>query len=217
MCGKSLRPSPISTLVLSPTLAADTVVQLSPDEATEATMSSEALPLIFEPLEDVVSEAASVVTPAPGSLQPPADGDGDGDGPSPTPLAPDSPWQTSGTEQLEPSAFWGPSASPHLPTGGELELHFCYFGTSSGSKLQKIVSLLIYLSDAVKMLNLEAELPTSTSSSSSEQQSLSAPAVTSHQHKPPSGLEVVESEGRRAPAARRLQHAWDEVFRRHPG
>lgn len=119
-------PPPVtytSTLILSLTLAADTVVQLSPDEATEGTMSSEALPLIFEPLEDAVSErsppdAASVVTLAPGSPQPPADGDG----PSPTPPASDwtSPWQTSGTEQLEPSAFWGPSAYPRR-AGGDPE------------------------------------------------------------------------------------------------
>lgn len=97
--------------------AADTVIQLSPDEATEGTMSSEALPLIFEPLEDTVWErgppdTASVVTLAPGSLQPPADTGGPSR--APTQLIPDwtSPWQTSGTEQLEPSASPGPSASP---------------------------------------------------------------------------------------------------------
>lgn len=88
-------------------------------------MSSEALPLIFEPLEDTVSESgppdtASAVTLAPGSLQPPADSSGPSH--APTPLIPDwtSPWQTSGTEQLEPTAFSGPSVSPQR-AGGDRE------------------------------------------------------------------------------------------------
>ncbi len=64
----------------------DTVVPPSEDEATEGTMSSEALPLIFEPFEDVTPEgapaeaaaaaavaaAAAAVTLVPGSPQPPA-------------------------------------------------------------------------------------------------------------------------------------------------
>ncbi|XP_028996649.1 armadillo-like helical domain-containing protein 4 isoform X2 [Betta splendens] len=48
---------------------ADTAVPLSQDEATEGTMSSEALPLIFE---DVTPEAAAAVTPVPGGARPPA-------------------------------------------------------------------------------------------------------------------------------------------------
>ncbi|XP_028253709.1 uncharacterized protein LOC114429060 [Parambassis ranga] len=51
----------------------DTVAPLSQDETTEGTMSSEALPLIFEPFEDVTPEggaaaaaAAAVVTLVPG-------------------------------------------------------------------------------------------------------------------------------------------------------
>lgn len=102
-------------------------------------MSSEALPLIFEPFEDVTpegspAEAAAGVTPAPGSAQPPAamatggmplsDVDldqlvtveTDSDGPSRAPplLMPDwtSPWQTSGSELLEPISSSGPSVSP---------------------------------------------------------------------------------------------------------
>lgn len=203
-------PPPVtntSTLVLSLTLAADTVVQLSPDDATEGTMSSEALPLIFEPLEDAVSErgppdAASVITLAPGSPQPPADGDG----PSPTPPASDwtSPWQTSGTEQLEPSSFWGPSVSPRRAGGDPEALICCCIRTASGSKLQKIASLVIYLPGAVKTLKFEVELPTDGPSFSSDQRTVSASAVTTHQHKPRSGLEVMESEGKRASAARRL-------------
>lgn len=95
-------------------------------------MSSEALPLIFEPFEDV--------TRVPGGAQPPAAmatggapqsevdlGETDGDGPShlaPSLLMPDwtSPWQTSGGELLqEPIGSQGPSASreDHAERGDE--------------------------------------------------------------------------------------------------
>lgn len=60
------------SLYLLTQIAADTVVPLSQDEATEGTMSSEALPLIFEPFEDVTPEGAAAVTLVPGSAQPPA-------------------------------------------------------------------------------------------------------------------------------------------------
>lgn len=118
-------------------IAVDTVVPLSQDEATEGTMSSEALPLIFEPFEDVTPEGAAaataVVTPVPGSVRPPvatATGgmplsevdldqlvtvETDSNGPSHAPplLMPDwtSPWQTSGGELLEPIGASVPSVS----------------------------------------------------------------------------------------------------------
>ncbi|XP_068432881.1 armadillo-like helical domain-containing protein 4 isoform X2 [Clinocottus analis] len=121
----------------------DTPVPPSQDEATEGTMSSEALPLIFEPFEDVTSEAAAV-TLVPGDAQPPAsmatggatpqsevdldrlvggEPNGDGGGPSHAPsslLVPDwtSPWQTSGGELLEPIGSSGPSV-PQPQAGGE--------------------------------------------------------------------------------------------------
>ncbi|XP_005805673.2 uncharacterized protein C14orf37 homolog isoform X1 [Xiphophorus maculatus] len=104
---------------------ADTAVPLPQDEATEATMSSEALPLIFEPFEDATEEgpagAAAVVSQAPvGSpgamatrLPPTSEADPDqlvnsdpSDGPSREPPALlsewTSPWQASGSELLEP-------------------------------------------------------------------------------------------------------------------
>lgn len=82
-------------------------------------MSSEALPLIFEPLEDSVSERAppdrlSAGTLVPGSLRPPVDGDGPSR--APTPLTPD---RTSGTEQLELD-----SSVPPQQAGGELDYQF---------------------------------------------------------------------------------------------
>ncbi|XP_017157740.1 uncharacterized protein C14orf37 homolog isoform X2 [Poecilia reticulata] len=106
--------------------AGDTAVPLSQDEATEATMSSEALPLIFEPFEDATEEgpagaaaAVAVVSQAPvGSpgavatrLPPTSEADSDqlvnsdSDGPSREPPALlsewTSPWQASGSELLE--------------------------------------------------------------------------------------------------------------------
>ncbi|XP_043961916.1 armadillo-like helical domain-containing protein 4 isoform X2 [Gambusia affinis] len=105
--------------------AGDTAVPLSQDEATEATMSSEALPLIFEPFEDATEEGpagavAAAVSQAPvGSpgamatrLPPTSEADpdqlvnSDSDGPSREPPALlsewTSPWQASGSELLEP-------------------------------------------------------------------------------------------------------------------
>lgn len=108
-------------------IAVGTVVPLSQDEATEGTMSSEALPLIFEPLEDATSERAqpdseAAVTPGPDFQQRPATIDldlldtveTDSDSRGLPPLKQDwmSPWQTSGTEQLEPVRYSGPSVSP---------------------------------------------------------------------------------------------------------
>lgn len=126
--------------------AADGAALLSQDEATEATMSSEALPLIFEPFEDVTPEgaaAAAAVTLVPGSAQPPgamatrglplADVDldqlvtveTDSDGPSQAQsvLMPDwtSPWQTSGAELLEPFSSSLPSTAQQQQGGSEME------------------------------------------------------------------------------------------------
>lgn len=66
---------------------------------------------------------------------------------------------------------------------------------------------MISLPGAVKTLKFEVELPTDGPSFSSDQRTASASAVTTHQHKPRSGLEVMESEGKRASAARRLASA----------
>ncbi|CAJ1077392.1 uncharacterized protein LOC117824038 isoform X2 [Xyrichtys novacula] len=121
----------------------NTEVPLSQDEATEGTMSSEALPLIFEPFEDVASEGApadAAVTSMPGSAQPLAamatagmdvdpqlvtvETDSDSLSQAPPLLMPDwtSPWQTSGAEQLEPISSSGPSVSQQR-AGSEAEDH----------------------------------------------------------------------------------------------
>lgn len=112
---------------------ADTEVPLSQDEATEGTMSSEALPLIFEPFEDTTLEggaAAIVATLVPGSSQPPTaivgtplsemdveqlvtvETDEDGPSPGTSMMMADltSAQQTSGTKLLESSV---PSDSHH--------------------------------------------------------------------------------------------------------
>lgn len=109
-------------------------------------MSSEALPLIFEPFDDVTPEgagAAAAATLVPGSSEPLAamatrsmllseanldqlvtvDTDSDGPSHAPSLLLPDwtSPWQTSGAELPEPINPSGPSiAPPPADTGTEL-------------------------------------------------------------------------------------------------
>lgn len=94
-------------------------------------MSSEALPLIFEPFEDVTAKgqaeaAAEAIARVPVGAQSPVTAatrrlgqlvavEDDSDGPSqgPSALLPDwtSPWQTSGSELLEPVGSLGPPAS----------------------------------------------------------------------------------------------------------
>uniref|UniRef100_UPI0037E94023 armadillo-like helical domain-containing protein 4 n=1 Tax=Semicossyphus pulcher TaxID=241346 RepID=UPI0037E94023 len=180
---------------------ADTVVPLSQDEATEGTMSSESLPLIFEPFEDVTSEgvpvgaaaAAMAVLSVPGSAQPPAamatggmDVDQqlvtvetDSDGPSQAPplLMPDwtSPWQTSGAELLEPISSSGPSVSQRQ-AGSEAEDHI------EGG--------------AVRTPDLEENLPTTGSSLPSFQHAMTTVTMATHHpaHKSRSGLEEMESD-----------------------
>ncbi|XP_051263943.1 mucin-19-like isoform X1 [Dicentrarchus labrax] len=182
--------------------AADTVVPLSQDEATEGTMSSEALPLIFEPFEDVTpegapAEAEAAVTLVPGSAQPPAamatggmplsevdldqlvTVETDSDGPSHAPplLMPDwtSPWQTSGAELPEPISSSGPSVSQRR-AGIEPDDH-----PERG---------------AVRTQNLQENLPTTGPSFSSFQHAMTTVTMETHQavHKSRSGLEEMESE-----------------------
>ncbi|XP_074542116.1 uncharacterized protein armh4 [Halichoeres trimaculatus] len=174
----------------------DTEVPLSPEEATESTMSSEALPLIFEPFEDVASEGAPAeagVTSIPGSAQPPAamvtagmDVDPqlvtvetDSEGPSQAPplLMPDwtSPWQTSGAELLEPISSSRPSV-PQQRAGSEPEDH-----TGRG---------------APRTQNLQDNLPTDSLPLSSLQQAMTTVTIATHQpvHKSRLGLEEMESD-----------------------
>ncbi|KAM7395662.1 hypothetical protein PAMA_007097 [Pampus argenteus] len=179
----------------------DTLVPLSQDEATEGTMSSEALPLIFEPFEDVTAEgAAAAVTLVPGSAQPPAamatrgmplsevdldqlvTVETDSDGPSQAPplLMPDwtSPWQTSGAELPEPISSSGPSVSQRRP------------GTEPG------LSEDLSDKDAVRTPNLEENPPVSGPSLSSFQRAMTTVTMATRQpvHKSRSGLEEMESE-----------------------
>ncbi|XP_029352527.1 uncharacterized protein armh4 isoform X2 [Echeneis naucrates] len=181
----------------------DTVVPLSQDEATDGTMSSEALPLIFEPFEDIAQERAAAPAPAvvtliPSSAQPPAamvtggmplsevvpdqlvTAETDNDSPSHTPslLMPDwtSPWQTSGAELLEPIGSLLPSVSQQQ-AGAEPEDHS-----------ERV---------AVKTSDLEGgDLPTIGSSLSSFQHTMTTVTMKAHQpvHKSRSGLEEMESE-----------------------
>ncbi|XP_072307264.1 uncharacterized protein [Eucyclogobius newberryi] len=74
----------------------DTLGPLSQDDATESTMSSESLPLIFEPLEDASPEEALSDRPSPVTAET--------DSVASPPLLPDwtSPGQTSGTDLQEP-------------------------------------------------------------------------------------------------------------------
>ncbi|KAM3602947.1 uncharacterized protein V6R79_013773 [Siganus canaliculatus] len=172
----------------------DTVVPLSLDEATEGTMSSEALSLIFEPFEDVTSEAA-VITPVPGGAQPPATMATGGmsvsepgldldqldtmdtvsDGPpsrAPPQLMPDwtSPWQTSGAELVEANGSSGPAVS------AEREGH-----SEKG---------------AMRTPSLEESLAITRASVTSSQHAVTMVTMTTHHpaHKSRSGFEEMESE-----------------------
>ncbi|MED6276216.1 hypothetical protein CHARACLAT_000998 [Characodon lateralis] len=169
---------------------ADTAVPVSQDDATEATMSSEALPLIFEPFEDVTEEgpagAAVVVshTPvrSPGTLVtrllPASEVDPDqlvamnteSEGPSREPpvLLSDwtSPWQASGFELLEPVSTLG-------------------LRTEQKDYLGK---------DAVRTTNSEANMPSVGSSHPSFHSAMTT--MASHQllHKSRTGFEGMEPE-----------------------
>lgn len=180
----------------------DTAAPLSQDEATEATMSSEALPLIFEPFEDVTPEGAAAAAAAsvplvPGSTQPPgamatrglslsevdldqlvtAEADSDGPSHAPPVLMPDwtSPWQTSGAELLEPISS-SPQSVSQRQVGSEPEDH------SERA--------------AARTPNLEENLSSTGPSLSSFQHAMTTVTMATHPpaHKSRSGLEEMESE-----------------------
>ena len=126
-------------------IPADTEVPLTQDQSTEGTMSSEDLPLIFDPFDDVTPQGGASTAggpAAPGGPQPSASAtatagtflseaafdrpvtvETDADGPShPPPMLPRewmSPWQTSGTELLEPSASPAGPLDHHAVKGTE--------------------------------------------------------------------------------------------------
>ncbi|XP_041831866.1 uncharacterized protein LOC121633731 isoform X2 [Melanotaenia boesemani] len=170
--------------------AEDTAVPLSQDEATDATMSSEALPLIFEPFEDVTVDGAAAAH-VPGSPQPPGamvtrglslsevdldqlvtvETDSDGPSRDPSVLLPDwtSPWQTSGAELLEPVIASGPSVSQRQ------------------AETQK---------DVVRTSSFRENMPSTGPSLSSLQYAMTTVTMATHQlpHKSRFGLEEMESE-----------------------
>ncbi|XP_069014633.1 armadillo-like helical domain-containing protein 4 isoform X1 [Embiotoca jacksoni] len=182
---------------------ADTAVPLSQDEAIEATMSSEALPLIFEPFEDVTLEgaaaaavAAVTVVPGGGAQPPGAMATGglplsevevdqlvtvetDSDGPSQAPpaLIPDwtSPWHTSGAELLEPISSSGPSVSQQQIVA------------EPEDRSEKV---------AVQTSNLEEDSASTGPPLSSFQYAMTTVTMATHQpvHKSRSGLEEMESD-----------------------
>ncbi|GAA6231076.1 uncharacterized protein LOC121199905 [Lates japonicus] len=184
----------------------DTVGPLSQDEATEGTMSSEALPLIFEPFEDVTPEgAAAAAAPAPaaatlvpGSAQPPpaamATGgmplsevdlgqlvtvETDSDGPSRSPplLMPD--WTSP----------WQTSGAELLePIGSSVpSVSQRRAGTEPEDGSDRV---------AVRTPNPEEDLPTTGPSLSSYQHAMTTVTMAAHHpvHKSRSGLEEMESE-----------------------
>ncbi|XP_064780818.1 armadillo-like helical domain-containing protein 4 isoform X1 [Oncorhynchus masou masou] len=171
------------------------------DAATESTMSSEDLPLIFEPF-DVTPEGAGVAaaTLSPDNSQPSvamvttgmllseADldqavtADTDDTGPSrvPSPVLPDwtSPWQTSGAGISEPIS---PSGSPIDPPPSEAEQLVHQSDTDGGKTIQ----------------NLEETPPTSETnpiSTTSQQITMTMVTKTTKLPATKSGLEELESE-----------------------
>ncbi|CAG5928231.1 unnamed protein product [Menidia menidia] len=187
--------------------AEDTAVPPSLDQATEATMSSEALPLIFEPFEDATAEsgaaAAAAGTRVPASGQPAAAAltggpsevdldqlvtvETDSNGPSRNPpvILPDwtSPWQTSGAELLEPITAAGPSVSQRL------------LDTQPKDRPEKGDSgdLVVY---AWRTPSFVENIPSTGPSLSSLQHAMTAVTMATHQfpHKSRVGLEEMESE-----------------------
>nr|XP_020459398.1 uncharacterized protein C14orf37 homolog isoform X2 [Monopterus albus] len=175
----------------------DTEVPLSQEEATEGTMSSEALPLIFEDAASEGAAAAAVVTLMTGSAQTPAamvtrgmplsevdlhqpvtlETDSDSLSHAPTLLVPDwtSPWQTELSEPISSSSL---SVSQRR-AGTELEEH------PEGAE-----------GVAVRTPNLEERQPTTGSSLSSSQQARRTVTMETHQpvHKIRSGFEGMSEE-----------------------
>ncbi|XP_071334953.1 armadillo-like helical domain-containing protein 4 isoform X2 [Trachinotus anak] len=188
----------------------DTVVPLSQDEATEGTMSSESLPLIFEPFEDVTPEgaaaaaaaapapaAAAVVTLVPGSAQPPAAMATGG-----LPLSEVDLDQLVTVETDSDSPSHAPSllmpdwTSPWQTSGAELlepigssvpSVSQQQAGTEPVDRSEK---------GAVRTPNLEGNLPTTGPSLSSFQHTMTTVTMAARQpvHKSRSGLEEMESE-----------------------
>ncbi|KAM6915178.1 uncharacterized protein armh4 [Xenentodon cancila] len=177
---------------------ADAAVSLSQDDTIEATMSSEAFPLIFEPVEDATAEgaaaAAAAVARVSGGIQPPGamatrgihllevdmdqlvTAETGREGPSlyPPVLLPDwtSSWQTSGAELPEAISPSGPSFAQRQVTT-DLEDH--------GKK------------DAVKTSISEENI---TSMDPSIQHAVTTVTMETHQlvHNSRTGLEEMESE-----------------------
>uniref|UniRef100_A0A1A8I1M4 Chromosome 14 open reading frame 37 n=1 Tax=Nothobranchius kuhntae TaxID=321403 RepID=A0A1A8I1M4_NOTKU len=169
---------------------ADTAAPQSQEEATEVTMSSEALSLIFEPFEDVTSEAVVAAVPVPGSSQSPAAmatrqldqlvrQETDSDGPSQGPPAPPpdwtSPWQTSGSELLEP-------VSSLVPTTAQRRAE-----PEPEGRPEKAV---------VRTSNFGENVPSAGPSLSSLQHTLTTVTMATHQllHKSRPGLDEMDSE-----------------------
>ncbi|XP_041721930.1 armadillo-like helical domain-containing protein 4 isoform X1 [Coregonus clupeaformis] len=171
------------------------------DAATEGTMSSEDLPLIFEPFDDVTPEGAGVAaaTLSPGNsqlsvamvttgmllseaaLDQVVTVDTDDTGPScvPSPVLPDwtSPWQTSGAEISEPIS---PSCSPIDPPPPETEQPVDQSDTDGGETIQ----------------NPEETLPTSEPnpmSTTAQQITMTMVTKTTNLPAAKSGLEELES------------------------
>ncbi|XP_039873558.1 armadillo-like helical domain-containing protein 4 isoform X2 [Simochromis diagramma] len=175
---------------------AETALPMPQDESTEATMSSEALPLIFEPFEDITSEsataAAAAVTHVSGSSRPrglprseagldqlvTVESDRDGPSHASPVLIPDwtSPWQTSGSELLEPFSSSGPSASQQQ-VRTEPDDH---------SEKANVVS--------ARTLNLEDNVSSAGPSLSSFQQAMTMVTMTTHQPAHKSTSEEMDSE-----------------------
>uniref|UniRef100_A0A1A7X4C4 Chromosome 14 open reading frame 37 n=1 Tax=Iconisemion striatum TaxID=60296 RepID=A0A1A7X4C4_9TELE len=169
---------------------ADTAAPQSQEEATEVTMSSEALSLIFEPFEDVTSEAAVAVVRVPGSAPSPAamatrrldqlvreETDSDGPSQGPPALLPDwtSPWQTSGSELLEPISSLGPTAAQRRVE------------SEPEDRPEKAV---------VRTSNSEGNVPSAGPSLLSLQHTMTTVTMATHQllHKSRPGLEEMDSE-----------------------
>ncbi|KAI3363791.1 hypothetical protein L3Q82_001398 [Scortum barcoo] len=187
----------------------DTVVPPSQDEATEGTMSSEALPLIFEPFEDVTPEgapteaaaagaaAAAAVTLVPGSAQPPAA--------MVTGGMPQSEVDVDQLVTVETDSY-GPSHAPPLlmpdwtspwqTSGAELLEPISSVGPSVSQRQAGTEPEDQSERGAVKTTYLEENLPTTGPSFSSFQHAMTTVTMATHQpeHKSRSGLEEIESE-----------------------
>ncbi|KAK6297631.1 hypothetical protein J4Q44_G00322140 [Coregonus suidteri] len=194
-------PDSLWTETLQQNGAVDASAPPLQDASTEGTMSSEDLPLIFEPFDDITPEGAGVVTATltPGNSQLSVsmattgmllsevefDQVDTGDtGPSrvPPPVLPDwtSPWQTSGAEISEPISPSGPPIDPP-PSETETEQPVDQSDTGGSETIQ----------------NPEETLPTSEpnpTSTASQQTTMTTVTKTTNLPVAKSGLEELESE-----------------------